>query len=81
MLLCMLVMFTWVGIWRVQDLLPILGKIQFPILVELGTIVLFLADHTPARRVKWIQSPILTITLILVVIMILGFSLRRMAQG
>jgi O-antigen ligase len=72
MLLYMLVLFTWVGIWRVQDLVPILGKIKFPILVELGTVVLFLMDQTPVRRVKWIKSPILTITLVLVGIMILG---------
>jgi hypothetical protein len=70
-------LFTWVGIWRVQDIFPILGKIQFPLLVELGTLTLFFMDNSPIRRVQWIKSPIVTITLTLLVIMILGlpFSL------
>ena len=71
-LLYMVLLYTWVGIWRIQDLVAILGKIQFPILIELGTLVLFIADQSPVRRLKWIKSPIMTVTWILLVIIILG---------
>ena len=71
-LMYMVLLYTWVGIWRVQDLLPILGKMQFPLLVEIGTLIIFLLDKSPARRLKWIKSPILTMTVALLAIMLLG---------
>jgi O-antigen ligase len=77
LLLYTVMLFAWVGIWRVQDIFPILGKIQFPLLVELGTLALFIMDKSPIRRMKWIKSPVVTVTFVLLAIMILGlpFSL------
>jgi O-antigen ligase len=77
-LLYALVLFSWVAVWRIQDLFPILGSIKFPILIELVALGLFFANQTYERQIKWIiKSPILIITLSLLAIMVVGlpFSL------
>jgi len=57
-LLKVIVAFTWLAIWRVQDLIPILGKLRIVIFVEIALVVWFISDATPTRRLKWLKSPI-----------------------
>jgi len=70
---------SWVTIWRIQDMIPILGKVKFPELVELTVAVLLATDTRPDRRFKWISSPILWCVAGLLTIMLVGlpFSLWR----
>jgi O-antigen ligase len=75
MLMYMIVAYIYVAIWRVQDAIPILGKLQFPILVEILTIGLFLTDSSPLRRVKRIQSPLTTMLLLFIGIMLVGLPM------
>lgn len=71
-LLYAIVLFTWTAVWRVQDLFPILAAVKFPLLIQGVALIMYLANQTPERRLQWIKSPILTITLILLAIMIVG---------
>ncbi len=76
-LLYAVMLFSWVTVWRVQDLFPVLASIKFPILVQLSVLALYFSDHSPLRRYSAIQSPLLKVLLIFLAVMIIGipFSL------
>jgi O-antigen ligase len=56
-------------VWRFQDLFPVLGTLEVPTLASLGTLVLFMANSDPRRRLRHMEHPI---TKALVVILILS---------
>src|SRR6185437_14010562 len=69
--------FLWVSVWRFQDLWPILGKIQLPILLEILLAVTLVASLNSARSPKWLKSRIFAIPFLLLALMLVGlpFSL------
>jgi len=71
--------FLWVSVWRFQDLWPILGKIQLPILLEILLAVTLATSLNGARNPKWLKSRIFAIPFLLLALMIVGlpFSLWR----
>jgi len=71
--------FLWVSVWRFQDLWPILGKIQLPILLEILLAVTLVSSLNGARRPKWLKSRIFAIPFLLLALMLVGlpFSLWR----
>ncbi len=64
-------------IWRVQDVLPVLGKIQLPLLVAGMAIMFFITSRQRLRSLKLIRSPLMSLAVILFAIMLIGvpFSL------
>jgi O-antigen ligase len=62
----------WISVWRFQDLWPILGKIQLPILLEATLGVTLLASLHGARNPKWIKSRIFALPFLMLLIMLLG---------
>ena len=74
--------FLWVSVWRFQDLWPILGKIQLPILLEILLAVTVVTSLNGARSPKWLKSRIFAIPFLLLALMLVGlpFSLWRGAS-
>jgi O-antigen ligase len=71
--------FLWVSVWRVQDLWPILGKLQISILLEIALFVTLAVSLKGARKLKWVKSRIFAMPFLLLAIMLIGlpFSLWR----
>lgn len=69
--------FMWVSVWRVQDLWPIIGKIQIPIMLEGMLGVLIVVNLRGARRLKWMKSRVMALPFLLLLVMVAGvpFSL------
>lgn len=69
--------FLWVSVWRFQDLWPIIGKLQIPIVLEILLGLTLVASLNGPRNIKWARSRIFAIPFILLAIMIVGvpFSL------
>jgi len=63
---------AWVIIWRVQDLIAILGKVKFPMLLEFALLGLLLSNRHPNRQLRWIMSPIIAMIGGLFFIMVVG---------
>jgi O-antigen ligase len=66
------VAFLWVSVWRFQDLWPIIGKIQVPILLEAVLALVLVGSMSGARSLKWTKSRIFAIPFVLLVIMVVG---------
>ena len=64
--------FLWVSVWRFQDLWPIIGKLQIPMLLETILGLTIVASLKGPRRLRWIKSRILAIPFLLLVLMIVG---------
>src|SRR6185437_8741216 len=67
--------FVWISVWRFQDLWPIIGKVQIPMLLELllaGTLATSLRG---ARNPKWLKSRIFLIPFLMLALMIVGLPL------
>jgi len=71
--------FLWVSVWRFQDLWPILGKIQLPILLEILLAATVVTSLNGARSPKWLKSRIFAIPFLLLALMLVGlpFSIWR----
>jgi O-antigen ligase len=69
--------FLWVSVWRIQDILPILGKLQISIVLEIALFATLVVSLKGARKLKWVKSRIFAVPFILLAIMIAGlpFSL------
>jgi hypothetical protein len=69
--------FLWVSVWRIQDLWPILGKLQISILLEIALFATLVVSLKGPRKLKWVKSRIFAIPFVLLAIMIAGlpFSL------
>lgn len=65
-------MLTWAMVWRIQDLVAILGKIKFPLLMEVVVLGLLLSDRSSNRRLHWISSPIFGVVFAIFAVMLLG---------
>ncbi|HEU4642461.1 MAG TPA: O-antigen ligase family protein [Gemmatimonadaceae bacterium] len=65
-----LVAFTYV--WRLQDAFPILGRIKLPILALLLALGYFVTARHPWRKANKLRSPIVTLVLGLLLVMIIG---------
>lgn len=74
LLLYVLAAFIWVAVWRVQDLVPVLAKMQFPMLMEIITLALFVGNAAASRerQLRWLRSPMFTLLLIIFTAMVLG---------
>jgi O-antigen ligase len=59
-------------IWRLQDVLPALGKIQLPLLVAGITIMFFISSRQKIRSLKLVRSRLLSLGVILFAIMLIG---------
>lgn len=59
-------------IWRVQDVLPILGKIQLPLLVAGFSIMFFISSRQRLRSLKLIRSQLMWLAVMLFAIMLIG---------
>jgi O-antigen ligase len=64
--------FLMVAVWRFQDLWPIFGKLQAPILLELALAVMLVTSLNGPRNPKWIKSRVLVFPFLLLAIMIVG---------
>lgn len=66
------VAFLWVSVWRFQDLWPIIGKIQVPILLEIMLAAILATSFSGPRSLKWVRSRVFAIPFILLLLMIAG---------
>lgn len=66
------VAFLWVSVWRFQDLWPIIGKLQLPILLEFSLAVMLAISLTSSRNPKWLKSRVFAIPFLLLALMIVG---------
>ena len=73
------VAFLWVSVWRVQDIWPIIGKLQIPIVLEIALAATLLTSLNGPRNPRWLKSRVLTLPFCLLVIMVAGlpFSIWR----
>jgi O-antigen ligase len=71
--------FLWVSVWRIQDLWPIIGKLQISILLEILLFATLVISLKGARKLKWVRSRIFAVPFLLLAIMMVGlpFSLWR----
>jgi O-antigen ligase len=67
-----IIVFCLAAVWRIQDLFPILGKIQLPLLTEAVVLFLFFTDKSPRRRVTALRAPVAVLIMALTAMMILG---------
>ncbi|HEX6533139.1 MAG TPA: O-antigen ligase family protein [Gemmatimonadaceae bacterium] len=59
-------------VWRLQDAFPILGRIKLPILALLLAMGLYVASRHPWRKVVQLRSPIVSLVLCLLAVMVIG---------
>jgi O-antigen ligase len=59
-------------IWRIHDLVPILGALQFTSVISVLAIALYVNDGDPRRRLRTLSHPITTIVAILGVLTVLS---------
>lgn len=71
-LLIAILLFNWIAVWRIQDIFPILSAIKLPILIQFVTLALLVSDKSPVRRLHWIKSPIFSMLIGILIIMIVG---------
>ncbi len=67
--------FLWISVWRFQDLWPIIGKLQIPILLEGSLAVAVVLSLTGSRNPKWLKSRIFVIPFLILALMIVGLPL------
>lgn len=75
LILYVAILFVSMSVWRFQELWPIIGKLQISFIIEIALVAAFFADSSPARRIKWAQSPIFLIPFLLLGIMVVGLPL------
>jgi O-antigen ligase len=61
-------------VWRVQDIIPILGAIHLPLLATGVTLLLYQASRQPWRRMAQLRTPIVYIVLGIFAVMLAGVS-------
>lgn len=66
------VAFLWISVWRFQDLWPIIGKMQIPILLEIALAATLAMSFRGPRNPKWFKSRIFVIPFLLLALMIVG---------
>jgi O-antigen ligase len=66
------VLLTWTIVWRIQDLVPILGKVKLLLLAEVVMVPVLFGDQNPNRQFRWISSPIVGVVFGILTVMILG---------
>src|SRR5574341_1726816 len=71
-LLLVLALMLLTYVWRVQDLFPAFGTLSPALLATIVAIVVWFFDADPRRRLDHLRSPVLTLVLVLVVLMILS---------
>lgn len=59
-------------VWRIQDVFPILAKIQLPLLVGGLSLAFFVASRDPARRLQYLRAPLVWLVVGLLGIMLAG---------
>jgi O-antigen ligase len=59
-------------IWRLQDMIVVLGKIKFPTLLALVVLWLYLMDTKTVRRFRYVQSPTLKLLFVWTAIIAFG---------
>src|SRR5262249_9504957 len=59
-------------IWRVQDLFPVLRAFGLPIGISIISVVLFVADRDPRRKLALRESPLLKIAIGILALVILS---------
>lgn len=69
------VAFLWISVWRFQDLWPIIGKLQVPILLEVLLAVTLITSLRGARNPKWFKSRIFVIPFLMLALMLIGLPL------
>lgn len=69
------VAFLWISVWRFQDLWPIIGKVQVPIVLEVLLAVALVTSLRGARNPKWFKSRIFAIPFLMLTLMIIGLPL------
>ena len=72
MLMYLTAAFLWVSIWRFQDLWPILGTIQLPLILESVLVAALAMNLGGQRQFKWIKSRIFLIPFLLLLLMAAG---------
>src|SRR6185437_4344514 len=69
------VAFLWISVWRFQDLWPIIGKLQVPIMLEILLAGTLATSMRGARKPKWLKSRIFVIPFLMLALMIVGLPL------
>jgi len=67
--------FLWISVWRFQDLWPIIGKMQIPILLEIALAATLAMSLRGPRSPKWFRSRIFVIPFLLLALMVVGLPL------
>jgi putative inorganic carbon (HCO3(-)) transporter len=62
-------------LWRIQDLIRILGQGQFPKIVALAAIALFFMNGHATRLIPWIKTPIMSVVTFILVWMVASVPL------
>lgn len=75
-LLYLAILFVWVSVWRVQELIPIIAKLRLPILLEFSLVGVFAASSAAHSRIKLVKSPLFWAPLGLLAIMVIGLPLN-----
>jgi O-antigen ligase/polysaccharide polymerase Wzy-like membrane protein len=55
--------------WRVQDLFPLMGKLQFPMLAAMAAYAMYLFTNDRRRALRTVKHPVTTIVLAIFVLM------------
>jgi len=69
------VAFLWISVWRFQDLWPIIGTLQVPIMLELSLVVVLAVSLRGARSPRWLKSRMVVIPFLMLALMIVGLPL------
>jgi O-antigen ligase len=79
LLLWLLAALLFMNVWRIQDVIPALGKLKLPMLTLLITLVVFMADSKRTYLLQRLKSPIpaLIFGTLIVILIGLPFSLWR----
>ena len=59
-------------VWRVQDLVPLLGKVKVPVLVSAGAIGLFLLSTGAMRVLGRLRHPLIKLAVLILLLMVLS---------
>src|SRR6185437_12104442 len=69
------VAFLWISVWRFQDLWPIIGTLQVPIMLEVSLVVVLAVSLRGARSPRWLKSRMVVIPFLMLALMIVGLPL------
>ena len=71
-LLWAIALMIWTSVWRIQDLVPIVGLLKLNLLATALALGLFVIDRDPARRTGWLQPAMVVCAVGLLCMSILG---------